>query len=112
KHARALIILGDSFFVQYFKQIAGFSNRSRLASIYSGREYPEAGGLMSYGPDFLDNYRRAANYVDRILKGAKPADLPIENPTTFQLVLNRTAAEEIGITLSRELLFRADKVIG
>ena len=111
KQAQALIILGDSFFVQYFKQIAAFSNRNRLASIYSGREYPEAGGLMSYGPNFLDNYRRAANYVDKILKGAKPADLPFENPTAFQLVLNRTAAKAIGISLSRELLFRADTVI-
>jgi len=112
KRAQALIILGDNFFVQYFKQIAAVSTRNRLPSIYSGREYPEAGGLMSYGPDFPENYRRAANYVDKILKGAKPADLPFENPTTFQLVLNRTAAKALGITLSRELLFRADKVIG
>ena len=111
QRAQALIILGDSFFVQYFQQIAGFAIRNRLASIYSGREYPEAGGLMSYGPSFPDNYRRAATYVDKILKGAKPGDLPIEQPTKFELVINRKAANALGITLSPELLFRADRVI-
>jgi putative ABC transport system substrate-binding protein len=88
QHAQALIVLGDSFFVQYFRQIAGFALRNRLASIYSGREYPDAGGLMSYGPSFSDNFRRAATYVDKILKGAKPGDLPIEQPTKFELVVN------------------------
>src|SRR5262249_59419737 len=91
KRAQALIILGDNFFVQYFKQIAAVSTRNRLPSIYSGREYPEAGGLMSYGPDFPENYRRAANYVDQILKSAQPADLPFQNPTHFQPRLNPTA---------------------
>jgi putative ABC transport system substrate-binding protein len=111
QRAQALIVLGDVFFVQYFQQIAGFSIRNRLASIYSGREYPEAGGLMSYGPNFSDNYRRAATYVDKILKGAKPGDLPIEQPTKFELVVNRKAASALGITLSQELLFRTDQVI-
>ena len=111
QRAQALIILGDAFFVQYFRQIAALAIRNRVASIYSGREYPEAGGLMSYGPNFADNYRRAASYVDKILKGAKPGDLPIEQPTKFELVVNRKTANALGIILSQELLFRADRVI-
>jgi putative tryptophan/tyrosine transport system substrate-binding protein len=111
ERAQAMIIQGSAFFVQYFRQIAGFAILNRLASIYSGREYPAAGGLMSYGPNFTDNYRRAASYVDKILKGAKPGDLPIEQPTRFEFVVNRKAAHALGISLSGELLFRADKVI-
>jgi putative ABC transport system substrate-binding protein len=111
QRAQALIILGDSFFVQYFRQISDFAIRNRLASIYSGREYPQAGGLMSYGPNFSENYRRAATYVDKILKGAKPEDLPIEQPTKFELVVNRKTANALGIAHSQELLFRADQVI-
>jgi putative ABC transport system substrate-binding protein len=111
RRTQALMVLGDAFFVQYFRQIAGFAIRNRLASIYSGREYPEAGGLMSYGPSFPDNYRRAATYVDKILKGAKAGELPIEQPTKFELVINRKTANALGITLSPELLFRADKLI-
>jgi putative tryptophan/tyrosine transport system substrate-binding protein len=111
QRAQALIILGDAFFVQHFRQIAGFALRDRLASIYSGHEYPEAGGLMSYGPNFAENYRRAATYVDKILRGAKPGDLPFEQPTKFELVVNRKTANALGIKLSEELLFRADRVI-
>jgi ABC-type uncharacterized transport system substrate-binding protein len=111
RRVQALIILGDAFFVQYFRQIAASSIRNRLASIYSGGEYPEAGGLMSYGPNFRENYRRAATYVDKILKGAKPGDLPVEQPTKFELVVNRKTADALGIKLSEELLFRATKVI-
>jgi len=111
ERAQALMILGDTFFVQYFRQIAAATVQNRLPSIYSGREYPDAGGLMSYGPYFPDNYRRAAAYVDKILKGAKPGDLPIEQPTKFELVVNRKAASALGITLTQELLFRADQVI-
>jgi putative ABC transport system substrate-binding protein len=111
QRAQAIIVLGDSFFVQYFRQIAGFAVRNHLASIYSGREYPEAGGLMSYGPNFTENFRRCAIYVDKILKGAKPGDLPIEQPTKFELVINRKTANALGIALSQELLFRADEVI-
>jgi putative ABC transport system substrate-binding protein len=112
RRAQGVIILGSTFFVQYFRQIAGMATSHRLASIYSGREYPQAGGSMSYGPDFRDNYRRAAGYVDKILKGAKPAQLPIEQPTKFELVVNRKAIEAIGANLSQELLLRADEVIG
>ena len=111
EHCQAFLILGDTFFVQYFPRIATLASRYRLASIYSGREYPEAGGLMSYGPNFSENYHRAPTYVDKILRGAKPGDLPVEQPIKFELVVNRKAAHAIGIPLSQELLFRADKVI-
>lgn len=112
QRAQALIVLGDSFFVQYYPRISGFALRNRLASISSSREYPEAGGLMSYGANASDNYRRAATYVDKILKGAKPGDLPVEQPTKFELVVNRKAASALGIALSQELLLRTDEVIG
>jgi putative ABC transport system substrate-binding protein len=111
RRAQGLIILGSAFFVQYFRQIAGIAASHRLAAIYSGREYPQAGGLMSYGPDFRDNYRRAAGYVDKILKGAKPGELPIEQPTKFELVVNRKAFGAIGANPSQELLLRVDDVI-
>ena len=111
QHAGAFIILGDSFFVQHARQIADAAKRYRLPSIYTGAEYPEAGGLMSYGPDFPDSYRRAATYVDKILKGAKPGDLPFEQPTQFFLTINSKTVKLLGIELSNELVLRADKVI-
>ena len=93
------------------KRIVGFALKSRLPSMYSNREIVEAGGLMSYGRDLADNYRRAAVYVDKILKGAKPADLPVEQPTKFELVINLKTAQQIGLTIPQSLLYRADKVI-
>jgi len=111
QRAQAVIILGDSFFVQHFRTIAGFAVKHRIASIYSGREYPDAGGLMSYGPSFADNFRRAATYVDKILKGAKPGDLPFEQPTRLYLTINSKTGKAIGLTISSELLLRADNVI-
>jgi putative ABC transport system substrate-binding protein len=92
------------------KRIVGFALKSRLPSVV-GREAVEAGGLMSYGADFADSYRRVAYYVDRILKGAKPADLPVEQPTKFELVINLKTAQQIGLTIPQSLLYRADKVI-
>ena len=84
---------------------------ARLPTMYSIREYVEAGGLMSYGPDLVDLFRRAAGYVDKILRGAKPADLPIEQPTKFELVVNLTTAKTIGLTILPAFLARADEVI-
>ena len=93
------------------KRIVGFALKSRLPSVYVSRESVEAGGLMSYGADLADSYRRVAYYVDRILKGAKPADLPVEQPTKFELVFNLKTAKQIGVTIPQSLLYRADKVI-
>jgi len=93
------------------KRIAAFALKSRLPSMYQSREDVEAGGLMSYGADLADSYRRAAYYVDRILKGAKPADLPVEQPTKFEFVINLKTAKQIGVTIPPNVLARADRVI-
>ncbi len=111
ERAEALLMLGDAFFVQQFSEIAELTIKHRMVSTYSGREYPEAGGFLSYGPNFRDHYRRAASYVDKILKGAKPGDLPMEQPTKFELVINRKTARALGLTIPPELLLRADEVI-
>src|SRR5438094_3440226 len=93
------------------KRIAGLALKRRLPSIYENREAVDAGGLMSYGADLADSYRRVAIYVDKILKGAKPADLPVEQPTKFEFVINLKAAKQIGLTIPPNVLFRADKGI-
>jgi putative tryptophan/tyrosine transport system substrate-binding protein len=93
------------------KRIVAFALKSRLPSIYSYRESVDAGGLMYYGADLADSYRRVATYVDKILKGAKPADLPVEQPTKFELVINLKTAKQIGLTIPQKVLVRADKVI-
>jgi putative ABC transport system substrate-binding protein len=93
------------------KRIAGFALKSRLPSMYSDKQAVEAGGLMYYGADEADIYRRVAYYVDRILKGAKPADLPVEQPTKFELVINLKTAKQIGLTIPPIVLMRAEKVI-
>ena len=91
--------------------IASLANRSRLPSIFALRYYAEAGGLASYGVDNLDLYRRAASYVDRILKGEKPSDLPVQQATKFQLVINLKTAKALGLTVPSALLTAADEVI-
>jgi putative ABC transport system substrate-binding protein len=93
------------------KRIAGLALKSRLPSRYDSREAVDAGGLMYYGADLADSYRRVAYYVDRILKGAKPADLPVEQPTKFEFVINLKTAKQIGLTIPQSMLYRADEVI-
>ena len=93
------------------KRIVGFALKSRLPSVYNGRGFVDAGGLMSYAADLADSDKRVAYYVDRILKGAKPADLPVEQPTKFELVINLKTAKQIGLTIPQSMLYRADKVI-
>ena len=93
------------------KRIVGFALKSRLPSMYVSRGAVDAGGLMYYGADLADSYRRVAYYVDKILKGAKPADLPVEQPTKFEFVINLKTAKQIGLTIPPKVLARADKVI-
>jgi putative ABC transport system substrate-binding protein len=108
--ADGLFVTGGTLMLANQKRIAGFALKSRLPSI-GYREYVDTGGLMSYGADQADSYRRVAYYVDRILKGAKPGDLPVEQPTKFELVINLKTAKQIGLTIPQSLLYRADKVI-
>jgi ABC-type uncharacterized transport system substrate-binding protein len=111
EHADALVVISNELFFGHHRQLAELTVRHRLPAIFHLREYAEAGGLMSYGPNGLDTLRRAATYVDKILKGAKPADLPVEQPTKFELVINLKAAKDLGLTMPPTLLFQADEVI-
>jgi putative ABC transport system substrate-binding protein len=109
--AQAVIVGQAWFFVLQQRQIAELASKYRLPSITGNREFAEAGGLMSYGQNIADHYRHAAVYVDKILKGAKPADLPVEQPTKFEMVVNLKAAKIIGLAVPPSLLARADEVI-
>jgi putative ABC transport system substrate-binding protein len=106
-----LVVINNALLRRYSKRIADLAIKSRLASMYEGRNYVEAGGLMSYSANETEAYRRAATYVDKILKGAKPADLPVEQPTKFELVINLKAAKQIALTIPPNVLARADRVI-
>jgi len=109
--SEALIIAADPFFDMRREQIATLAIKARLPTISSNRELPEAGGFMSYGQDLADQYRRAAAYVDKILKGVKPSDLPIERPLVLELVISRKTAKALGIAIPTEMLLRADRVM-
>jgi putative ABC transport system substrate-binding protein len=109
--ANALVAFPDPSTMVHRRQIADFAAKHSIPSVFGWREYVEAGGLMSYGPSRLQTAKRLAVYVDRILKGAKPADLPVEQPTVFELVINTKTAKALGLTIPPSLLFRADHVI-
>jgi putative ABC transport system substrate-binding protein len=109
--ASAVVVLVDVVFIDQRTRIADLAATRRLPSVYGLPEYVEAGGLMAYGPSYIANYRRAAVYVDKILKGAKPGDLPIEQPTKFEFVINLKAAKALGLTIPQSLLQRAGEVI-
>jgi ABC-type uncharacterized transport system substrate-binding protein len=110
-HAGALLVLGDPMFRQHRSRLAELAATSRLPTVHNDRAYVEAGGLLFYGASHPDMYRRAATYVDKILKGAKPADLPVEQPTHFELVINLKTVQALGITMPPSLLLLADEVI-
>jgi putative ABC transport system substrate-binding protein len=109
--AQALIAPPTTFLGTNRVQIIELTTKRRLPAIYPSTNYPETGGLMSYGPDVVDNFHRAAGYVDKILKGAKPADLPVQQPTKFEFIINLKAAKQIGLTIQPNVLARADRVI-
>jgi putative ABC transport system substrate-binding protein len=109
--AGAVVVLGDGLFNQQRRQIAELAAKNRLPSIGANREYAEAGFLMSYGVNRADNFRRAATYIDKIFKGAKPGDLPAEQPTKFELFINGKTAKALGLKIPQSLLIMADKVI-
>jgi ABC-type uncharacterized transport system substrate-binding protein len=111
ERTRAVLVLNDPIFTAEGKRIADVSANHRLPTVSGTLEYSEAGGLMAYGPSFPDMYKRAAIYVDKILKGAKPADLPVEQPTKFEFIINLKAAKQIGLTIPPNVLARADRVI-
>jgi putative ABC transport system substrate-binding protein len=109
--AKAVVVLPDPMFLANRQQLVELTNRSRLPAIYMETGFVAAGGLISYGPNFTELFRRAAAYVDKILKGAKPGDLPVEQPTKFELVINLKTAKALGIEVPPTLLARADEVI-
>ena len=107
----ALLVLGDAFLVSQRSRIAQFAIENKLPSIYTFREYIEAGGLIAYTPNFDDLFRRAASYVDRILRGTKPGELPIEQPSKFRLFVNLKTARALGLTVPPRLLVLGDELI-
>jgi putative ABC transport system substrate-binding protein len=111
KRASALLTLTDTLTITQQSQIVELAAKRRLPAMFQTGDFVDAGGLMSYGPNDADLFRRTATYVDKILKGAKPGDLPVEQPTRFELVINLKTAKKIGLTIPPEMLVRADKVL-
>jgi len=111
ERVQGLVIGLDALTAASARQIVQHSANHRLPSVYPSRDFVEVGGLMAYGASYTDSYRRAATYVDKILKGSKPADLPVEQPTKFELVINLKTAKALGLTIPPSLLARADQVI-
>ena len=111
EHAQAVYVIGDALFNAHRSTFVGLATKAGLPTFFSYRVYVDQGGLMSYGPSFSDMFGRSSVYVDRILKGAKPGDLPIEQPTQFELVVNLKTAKAIGLTVPESILLRADEVI-
>ena len=111
ERADGLLILGDAVFLLHRTRIVGLAAKSRLPAMYNFKEFVDAGGLMAYAANLADLFRRAAVYVDKILKGAKPGDLPVEQPTRFELVVNLKTARALGLTIPQSVLIRADEVI-
>ena len=109
--AQGVVVASTRVYRTHRTRLVNLTEKSRLPTLYDDREFVDAGGLMSYGANYADLYRRAAYYVDKILKGAKPADLPIERPTKFELIINLKAAKQIGLTIPPNVLARADRVI-
>jgi putative ABC transport system substrate-binding protein len=111
EHAAALLTVTDPLFILHRARLVGLAMKYRFPTIYGDRESVDAGGLMSYGPSLADQFYRAATYVDKILKGGNPGELPVEQPTKFELVINLKTARKLGLTIPQALLLRADQVI-
>src|SRR5262249_52911294 len=111
EHPHALIVISDAMFTNQRKRIVDLAAKSRLPAVYDVREFPESGGLMSYGASIPDLFRRAAIVVDKILKGARPPDLPVEQPTKFEFVINMKTAQALGLTIPPSVLARTDQII-
>jgi putative ABC transport system substrate-binding protein len=111
RQTAGLLVVHDPFTLKYRDRIAELAAKSRLPAIYGFREFVESGGLMSYGTNFADRYRQLATFADKILRGARPGDLPVEQPTKFELVINLKAATLLALTIPQSLLARADEVI-
>ena len=110
-HVQALYVIDDRLFSSHRMTLLKLVSKARLPAIYSSREFADAGGLISYGPNWANLFRRSAGYVDKLLKGAKPGDLPVEQPTKFELVVNLKTAKALGLTIPQSILVRADEVI-
>ena len=111
QNAGALIVLQDSFLIQQRKQLVELAAKQRLPAIGGNSEYVAAGGLMSYGQNLGENYKRAATYIDKIFKGANPGDIPVEQPTLFEMFINRKTASTLGLKISNTMLVQATKII-